>query len=98
MARIIRTRQSREDVIEIWEYVASDSAVAADKLLKKFDETMRRLSEHPLIGAAQDKFRPGLRSFPVGKYVIFYEVDADGITIIRVLHGARDWPRIIADE
>jgi toxin ParE1/3/4 len=98
MARIIRTRQSREDVIEIWEYIARDSALAADKLLRKFDETVRRLSEQPLIGAAQDKYRSGLRSFPVGKYVIFYEVDSDGITIIRVLHGARDWPRIIDDE
>ena len=59
---------------------------------------MRQLSEQPLIGAAQDKYRSGLRSFPVGKYVIFYEINAAGITIIRVLHGARDWPRIVGEE
>jgi toxin ParE1/3/4 len=32
----------------------------------------------------------GLRSFPVGRYVIFYLTVPGGIQIVRVLLGARD--------
>jgi toxin ParE1/3/4 len=97
MPRLVRTRQARDDVIEIWEYIARDNTVAADSVLRKLDETMRRLVENPLIGASQETVRPGLRSFPVGKYAIFYELNSDGITIIRVLHGARDWQDLLGD-
>ena len=33
---------------------------------------------------------PGVRSFPVGNYLIFYRETGQGIEIIRVLHGARN--------
>jgi toxin ParE1/3/4 len=32
----------------------------------------------------------GLRSFPNGKYLIFYQETANGIEIVRVVHSARD--------
>ena len=34
----------------------------------------------------------GVRSFPVGKYVVFYLATEDGIKVIQVIHGARDIP------
>lgn len=38
MLRIIRTRQAREDILELWEFVAADHVAAADKLLRRIDE------------------------------------------------------------
>nr|WP_245754608.1 type II toxin-antitoxin system RelE/ParE family toxin [Candidatus Accumulibacter aalborgensis] len=32
----------------------------------------------------------GLRSFPAGRYIIFYQQISEGIEIVRVLHSARD--------
>jgi toxin ParE1/3/4 len=32
----------------------------------------------------------GLRSFPVGDYLVFYREADQGIEIVRVLHGSRD--------
>ena len=43
-----------------------------------------------MMGRARDELAPGLRSFPIGRYVIFYEPLPDGVAIARVLHGARD--------
>jgi len=40
----------------------------------------------------------GMRSFPVGRYVIFYLPLADGSDIVRVLHGARDIERIFSQN
>jgi len=95
MPRIVRTRQARNDVLDIWEYVARNNPAAADRLIRRLDVMIRRLAEQPRIGAAQDKYRAGLRSFPVGNYVIFYEPIPTGIQVIRILHGARNWPELI---
>jgi len=95
MGRIVRTRQAREDVLAIWEYIAADNETAADRLLKRIDETARRLSENSALGSPQDRFRQGLRCMPVGNYLIFYEPITDGIRILRVLHGARRWEDLL---
>lgn len=34
---------------------------------------------------------PGLRLFPLGNYLIFYLPEPEGIQVIRVIHGARDY-------
>lgn len=95
LPRRIAVTQSREDALDIWAYVARDNPRAATKLLRLFDETLRRLAESPGIGAAQDKYRAGLRSFPIGNYVLFYEAIAEGIRVIRILHAARNWPDLL---
>jgi hypothetical protein len=48
------------------------------------------LVENPLAGRERRELRDGLRSFPVGNYVIFYVPLPDGVEIIRVMHGRQD--------
>ena len=50
------------------------------------------------MGAKRDELMPGLRSFPVGDYLVFYRVADRGIEIIRVVSGYRDLPALFADE
>lgn len=95
MARIIRTRQARSDVLDIWEYIAADNTAAADKLLLRLDEVVRLLAEQPELGSRQDKYRVGLRCMPVGNYLIFYDQVPDAIRVLRILHGARRWEDLI---
>jgi tagatose 1,6-diphosphate aldolase len=38
--------------------------------------------------------RPGLRSFPVGEYVIFYRIDEYNVLILRVIHGPQRYRKI----
>jgi toxin ParE1/3/4 len=42
------------------------------------------------MGRKRDELISGLRSFPVGRYLIFYSTLPDGIEAVRVLHSARD--------
>jgi len=45
----------------------------------------------PNIGRTRDEdLRPGLRSFPVGEYVIIYHIDDHDASILRVLRGSRN--------
>jgi toxin ParE1/3/4 len=43
-----------------------------------------------MTGRARDELAPGVRSFPFGRYVVFYVPRNDGVDVVRVLHGARD--------
>ena len=44
----------------------------------------------PGLGVSHDHLRPGLRQWVVSEYLILYRLDADGILVVRVVHGHRD--------
>jgi toxin ParE1/3/4 len=90
MACILHTQNSYVDLEAIWDYIARDDRVAADRLIRRIDEMLKLLVKTPSIGIRQDELRQGLLCKPVMRnYLIFYEIDADDIRILRVLHGAR---------
>jgi len=88
--KILRSPRARLDLIDIWTYIAQDNPDAADGVLDRFEEIMRRLSERPLMGRGRPELVEALRSFSVGNYIIFYLPNDEGIEIIRVLSGYRD--------
>ena len=45
---------------------------AADKVLDSIGERCSLLAQFPFIGSIRDELFPGLRSAPVGNYVVFY--------------------------
>lgn len=87
---ITRRPLAFEDLVEIWAFIAEDSERQADRFLATIDSKLRLLAHEPLIGRAREELLPGLRSFPVGRYVLFYVPAEDGIEVVRVLHSARD--------
>ena len=70
--------------------LAEDSETAADKTLREIDAQCHVLGQYPKIGRDRSNIVPGVRSFPVGNYLIFYREISQGVEIIRVLHGARN--------
>ncbi|WGM40609.1 Toxin ParE3 [Caulobacter sp. NIBR1757] len=48
------------------------------------------LAEFPNAGPARDDLAPGLRSFAVYPYVLFYRPITGGIEVVRVLDGRRN--------
>ena len=97
MSKVLRRPAAETDLIEIWVYIAEENPAAADALLESINDTCRTLATAPLMGRTRDELLPGIRSFPVGHYVIFYQPIEDGIDVVRVLHGARDFPSVILD-
>src|SRR5262245_1023764 len=89
--------QADEDLIDIWSFIALDSLDAADSLLDGFVEKFELIAENPQAGRARPELARNLRSFPAGRYVIFYRPQPDAVEIIRVLHTARDIHAIITD-
>lgn len=98
MARITRRPLAAADVLEIWDYIAEVSIEQADRWVDRLDEKLGLIARQPLMGRVRDELAVDIRSFPFGRYVIFYVPIEDGIDVVRVLHGARDIDAIFADE
>lgn len=90
MSRYVVTPQVRADIKEICRYIARDSPPAADKIRELFYDKFVFLGQHPLSGQSRPELAPDLRSSCVGSYVVFFRPIADGIQVVRVLHGSRD--------
>ncbi len=81
---------------DIWYYVArqSGSIEIADRLIDSITDRFFLLANHPYVGRLRDDLRPGLRSFPVGQYVILYRIDDADVLILHVVHSHRDIQKI----
>ncbi len=98
MGRVTRRPQAAADILEIWDYIAEDDVTAADRWVDRLDETFKLLATQPSMGRAREELAPRVRSFPLGRYVVFYEPIDAGIDVVRVLHSARDIDAIMGDE
>jgi toxin ParE1/3/4 len=83
---------------EIWAYIADDSTEHADAFAALIDDKFHALARQPGMGRARPELDKSLRSFAVGRYVIFYLPLPKGVEIVRVLHGARDIEAFFSDE
>lgn len=97
MPRVRKTVLAEQDLDEIWLHIAVENPTAADGVLDKIDQQAALLARNPKLGRARPELLDGLRSFPVGNYILFYKPESGGIEIVRVLHGARDVPSEFAD-
>ena len=74
------------------------------RFLDEAERTFRRLAAMPGMGTRYDPDHPALadlRYFPIARHksdLVFYRPLADGIEVLRVLHGARDIAGILAED
>ena len=97
MSRVYKLPQAEDDLLDIWGHIASDSPFHADRFLDLLSDKMRLLADAPGIGSSRAELSPGLRSLPVGNYVLFYREAGRGIEVVRVLHGSRDIEAVFHD-
>ncbi len=91
MARVTLAQSAQTDLMEAWLYVAEDNQQAADRILDTIEKEANTLLLQPLMGRARPELADHARSWPTSTpYILFYVVDDQGITLLRVLHHARD--------
>lgn len=90
--------EAEADLLEIWLYVAEGGGLAiADRFVESLTARFFLLTAHPLAGRARNDLLPGLRSYPVGEYVVVYRVDGDDVLIQRVVRGSRDLDALLRE-
>jgi len=91
MHRLVFTERAQADLLEAWVFIAEDNPAAADKVLDTLEQEAKLLLVQPLMGRARPELGSAVRSWPSATpYVVFYEVDDSELTVLRVLHHARD--------
>lgn len=60
-------------------------------MLNRIQEALDLLARNPKAGPRRDDLEQGLRFYPIGNYLVFYFPAEDGITVARVIHGARNY-------
>ncbi len=74
VAPLILAPQARLDMHDISERIAEENPFAADRWIDTMEEKFQKLAESPMMGRTRDELASGLRSFPVGRYLIFYRL------------------------
>ena len=104
MPEAVVSTSARQDLLEIWEFIARDNLNAADRVLKTVFGMFERLAAMPELGTRLELGNPHLKSirflpvpgFP--HYLIFYRpIGKLGVEIVRVLHGTRDIGALLGD-
>ncbi|MEI6762219.1 MAG: type II toxin-antitoxin system RelE/ParE family toxin [Betaproteobacteria bacterium] len=89
--RLVFTERAQADLLEAWLYIAEDNLAAADRVLDTLEQESKVLLMQPLMGRARPELGTQVRSWPSATpYLLFYEVDDAELTVLRVLHHARD--------
>ena len=100
MARLLWDDAAEIDLDKTWDYIGREqqNAIAADRLITSLLEKAQLYSEQPMMGTLHEELGAGVRSFSVGNYVALYQPIEDGILVLRVFHGAQDYPSLFAEQ
>ncbi len=90
------TRQAYCDLEEAEDFLLVRQPAAARRLGERAVEVFELLARHLELGRRRPDLRGGLRSFSLGTHVVYYRITAGQVQVLRVLHGARDAPAILA--
>jgi toxin ParE1/3/4 len=83
VTRVRFTAGAREDLLDIWLYVAThNSEAVADRVYDSIERTCGLLNDHPRLGRARPEIQPEARSIVIER--------EDGAQVVRIIDGARD--------
>jgi antitoxin ParD1/3/4/toxin ParE1/3/4 len=95
MKRFKLSPEAACDIREIWSYIAADSVKAARKVRLALFDACQRLAENPRIGhTREDLTDQPVLFWPVGSYLIIYDPQTKPLSVVRVVHAARDVPSL----
>ena len=86
--------EALRELDEIIATIKADNKSAAEKWSLDVREKLATLARHPRIGRIRPDLLPDTHMFPFGDYLIFYDIDQDGITVLHVAHARRDIPNL----
>lgn len=93
---------ARRDIESHYRWLVREAGVAvADRFLISTNRSFDNLAETPRLGPKIESPNPRvarLRKWKVSGFpgvIIFYEPRSSGVSIVRVIHAAQDWWRLI---
>ena len=89
---VIWSIPARNDLKQIFEYIAQDSAIYARKVVKNIVEKSMSLKTSPKRGRIVPEINEtDIREIFIYSYRLMYQITAKDIYILGVIHGKRDF-------
>ena len=98
MANVVVFRLAEEDMTSIFLYIAQNSTQNANMILDKLEKALEQLSQFPLSGLeCRDNIlrAKGYRKVVVEKLLILHTVTGDTVNVMRVVHGASKYEKLL---
>jgi toxin ParE1/3/4 len=102
MPDIVKSPAAEADLIAHFVYLYDEAGEAvANRFLNKAERSFATIAAHPQIGRALTLRSPaltGMRKWAVeafDNYLIFYTLRPPTVAIVRVLHRAQDWWKLL---
>ena|SRR5438128_4750201 len=97
-ARFIFAEEAEKQFLEILEYLANENRDAAVRVREAIYDAVCKLAETPGLGHTREDLtdRP-VKFWSVYSYLVVYDPASVPLTILAVLHGARDVERLLKD-
>jgi toxin ParE1/3/4 len=93
---VVITDEAEADLERIGDYIAADNPVRAGTFVRELRQKCETLVDtphgYPLVPRREHL---GVRRRPHGNYLIFYRVGTEVVEVLHVLHGARDYERVL---
>ena len=95
--RLLLSPRAAADLEEIADYIARDNPVRAASFVVELEAKCLAVAASPELYPVRTDLAPGLRMAVHGRYLVLYRdlPDEDTVRIERVLHSARNLPRLI---
>lgn len=100
MPRLIRTPAAEDDLLEIAYYIAVEQGrpQTAERVIDGIISKCGEYAASPLIGEARPALGADYRVFHFKRWVVIYHPIADGIEVMRIVDGSRDYPRFFGQS
>jgi plasmid stabilization system protein ParE len=91
--KLVLSQLALVELDEILGYIRERSPLGAKNVEARIRRAFDHISRHPEAAERLEQ-RPAVRRLPLARYpyVIYYEIDAEVVTVLRILHGARRRP------
>ncbi|PAX06599.1 type II toxin-antitoxin system RelE/ParE family toxin [Sphingomonas lenta] len=94
---VVFTAQAERSLEEIGDWIAVDSPIRAVGFITELRDVAKALADYPEAFPIVERFRrQGIRKRTHGKYLILYRIGRGRVEIIDIVHGARDYYRLLA--
>lgn len=94
MRHLVILPAARADLVDVADFIALDNPERAMSFLAEIEAKMGQVAARPESFPVRDDVYQGMRAARHGRYLIFFLTGAEEVQVVRVLHGARDLPRL----
>lgn len=92
MLPIVWSVNAEDDIAEIVHFVGERNPHAAEKLWNLLHDSVLPLSDHPYLYRRSERVPSTREIVAHPNYIVVYQVTADAIDVLRVLHSRQQYP------